>query len=236
MSKGYLSFILLLVLCIAWGAGCTNESKQAARIMPLGDSYTAGSSTGGYRPFLYDLLVDHNAAFDFVGSRSNGDFADPDNEGHGGWVCDRTICPNAPEWGKEDMGLMQHIHEWQSTYQPDIVLLFAGINDMYSGFEVTPDNAAYCQSALMDTLYVYNPSIKIYVSKHLTAWGEKNLQINERLTEIVAAKQQEGRHVYLIDAFKNFDNTVHMDSTSHPNAAGYEILAHNWFDAIKTEF
>ncbi|WP_327300392.1 SGNH/GDSL hydrolase family protein [Streptomyces goshikiensis] len=90
--------------------------------MPLGDSITAGggsSTGGGYRLPLWERLSEHpEQPIDFVGSARAGSFADPDHEGHSGYVID---------------GLRAHIDDWVAAAQPDIVLLHAGINDVDFG-------------------------------------------------------------------------------------------------------
>lgn len=242
-----LSFITLLLFCDKNHA-VNNQSSdisepptQTLKIMPLGDSYTQGSSVengdyGGYRHKLYDLLTLNEADFDFVGSQKSGDFADNDHEGHGGWVCDYSICTEFPDWAVPNWGLMQWIKTWQKNSEPDIVLLFAGINDMHSGFNVSPQNCANAQSALMDTLIKYNSDIQIYVSKHIESTSEKNVQLNQYLAQVVNDKFEAGKAVYIINAFKNFDATIHLDSSYHPNQTGYDIMAGNWFEAIKGMF
>src|SRR3972149_290813 len=66
------------------------------RIMPLGDSITAGKTSGvvgpkqwtAYRKELYERLQAAGYQVDFVGSESNGSYFsgfDPQHEGHGGW-------------------------------------------------------------------------------------------------------------------------------------------------------
>jgi hypothetical protein len=63
------------------------------RIMPLGDSITAGyddfnQTPGGYRTTLYGLLDAAGYDFDFVGSLQTnpGPIPDNDHEGHGGYT------------------------------------------------------------------------------------------------------------------------------------------------------
>src|SRR5579859_901846 len=88
-------------------------------IMPLGDSITAGVGSmngSGYRAALW---YDYQAAgyrVDFVGSGHNGpqDFPQQ-HEGHPGWRIDQ---------------LSAHIVGWLATYQPHIILLQIGTNDI----------------------------------------------------------------------------------------------------------
>ncbi|HEX9060246.1 MAG TPA: GDSL-type esterase/lipase family protein, partial [Clostridia bacterium] len=99
-----------------------NESKIYGqngifKVMLLGDSITTGyPSTGGYRPFLWDLFCEKKIKVDFVGSRSGGppELPDKDNEGHGGWTA---------------LQLAEGVKEWVDEYKPDTVLLMAGTND-----------------------------------------------------------------------------------------------------------
>ncbi len=107
---------------------------ETARIMPLGDSITKGSSSGvddetlqiSYRKALYDSLVASDYSVDFVGSLTNGenvpDF-DPNHEGHAGWT-DTQIAQNIYNNGGEnwldDLG----------TNWPHIILLHIGTNSL----------------------------------------------------------------------------------------------------------
>ncbi|MET8680774.1 trypsin-like serine protease, partial [Streptomyces sp. NPDC004647] len=94
------------------------------RVMPLGDSITAGvaSSTGsGYRAELWDQLNLGGRTMDFVGTQRDGTFADIDHEGHPGKrideIADLAYCP-------------------VRRYRPNVVTLHAGTNDMDKEFEL----------------------------------------------------------------------------------------------------
>src|SRR5580698_3173227 len=85
--------IALIAGLSAFAVSCDSET---IKVMPLGDSITAGLTViqgthtlnGGYRRRLESLLDSNHVAFDFVGSQS-----DPDDvpntrkhhEGHSGW-------------------------------------------------------------------------------------------------------------------------------------------------------
>ena len=115
-------FVLLLSILIS-----TTTIAQAVRIMPLGDSITAGEHHGypafgertGYRKPLYELLVANAYDVDFVGSLHWGfDITPPfdcDHEGHPGWTA-RQIASN--------------IYGWLEQNPPDIILAHVGTNGL----------------------------------------------------------------------------------------------------------
>ena len=89
-------FTAVLVVAGSPVVGAFTASPVAAqvvthRIMPLGDSITAGvgmAEKGGYRVNLEDKLVAGGYSFDFVGSLLNGpaSLADKNHQGHGGYT------------------------------------------------------------------------------------------------------------------------------------------------------
>src|SRR5262245_2612619 len=101
------------------------------KVMPLGDSLTAGGYNlekkwfvdSGYREKLKAELDLMNIQTDFVGSLSHGtkEFLDREHEGYSGYRINE-ICQS-----------------FESTFirtQPDIVLLLAGSNDLFQDFEL----------------------------------------------------------------------------------------------------
>ena len=129
------------------------------RIMPLGDSITAGypgdGSTEpfwvGYRRKLYNELLALNPALfgiDFVGTvtnlgaSANPPLADRDNEGHDGWRDDEIL--NGADPGKQDPACPTcNITDWLNSTRPDIVLLHIGTNGINdSGGTSSADVAA----------------------------------------------------------------------------------------------
>ena len=122
---------LLLACAGSPDAPDSAEPEGPVRIMPLGDSLTSGYRVpGGYRPQLHDGLTASGWSFDFVGSISSPtDMADPDHEGHNTYVIDELITTTA---------------EMVPLYEPDIVLLLIGTNDVVSqkALSEAPDRLA----------------------------------------------------------------------------------------------
>jgi len=194
-------------------------SCKTIKIMPLGDSITYGEGIveyGGYRNLLGALLESDGYLFDFVGSQKSGEgLADPDNEGHPGWRISNLREAIASEG-------------WLETYQPDIILLHIGSNDLRYG------NSAYAPgnlSALLDDILARLPETHIIVAQIIrTRWGSdsKHRYYNDSIPDVVASK---GLHVSMV----NMENVLSQNDFTtlyHPSPEGYDKMAHVWEAAI----
>jgi len=194
-------------------------SCKTIKIMPLGDSITYGDgivSYGGYRNLLGALLESDGYPFDFVGSQKSGEgFADLDNEGHPGWRISNLREAIASEG-------------WLETYQPDIILLHIGSNDLRYG------NSAYAPgnlSALLDDIFVRLPETHIIVAQIIrTRWGSdvKHRVYNDAIPDIVASK---GAQVSMVD-MREVPSKNDFTTLYHPSPVGYDKMAHAWETAI----
>src|SRR4051812_6467748 len=120
--------VLLGVLAgpVVPAAAAPAERYAPLRVMPLGDSITWGVGSGnqdGYRGSLYRRLTAAGVDVDFVGSMHTGHGPDPNNEGHKGW----TIAE-----------LAARVDDWLDTYEPDVILLHIGTNDMVRNLPDAP--------------------------------------------------------------------------------------------------
>lgn len=196
------------------------DAQTSLRIMPLGDSITYGEGDpdrGGYRKRLSALLTNDKYAFDFVGSQRSGEaiLADPDNEGHPGWRITNI---------KEAIDM----DGWLETYQPDVILLHIGSNDLRHG------NGIYVRdnlSVLLDDILTRLPNTHVIVAQIIpTRWGSEVDQkiYNDAIPNVVAAK---GPQVSVVDMR---DILVKDDFMTlyHPNTNGYDKMAQAWVTAI----
>jgi lysophospholipase L1-like esterase len=199
---------------------CEVSQKTSLKIMPLGDSITYGDGDlryVGYRNLLGTLLTSDGYSIDFVGSQQSGEDAipDPDNEGHPGWR-----IPNI-KGGIDSEG-------WLETYQPDIILLHIGSNDLRYGNEAyAPDNL----SALLDDILVRLPQTHIIVAQIIpTRWGSDSSHrlYNGAIPGIAASK---GAQVSVVD-MQNILSKSDFMTLYHPNARGYDKMAFAWESAI----
>jgi lysophospholipase L1-like esterase len=182
--------------------------------MPLGDSITfgVGSSTGSsYRLDLYQRLVRQAGyTIDFVGSQRSGSLPDTDNEGHSGWRIDQ---------------IASNVDGWLATYQPNVVLLHIGTNDMNQDYQVStaPDRL----SALIDKITADVPAANVLVASLIPA-NDATIQarintFNATVPGIVAAKQQAGKHVRYVDMTSL--TIADLADTLHPNDSGYAKMS-----------
>jgi hypothetical protein len=154
---------------------------------------------------------------DFVGSMQSGHYPDPDNEGHKGW----TIAQIA-----------EHVDGWLATYQPDVILLHIGTNDMVHG---NPDAAAQLD-ALLDRIAADRPGAQVFVAKivgladYIDVAGQRGrtAAYNRAVGEIVATK---GPDFHLVD--QSDVHGIDMWNRLHPNDYGYLKMAWNFYRAME---
>ena len=213
--------LLLSVLLTSAASSATAQSNINLRIMPLGDSITAGydSSTGnGYRGPLATALAGQVGTFDLVGSQIDGNMADPDNEGH---------------FGIEISGLAALTTGDLNTYKPNLVLLDVGINDLGNDDDVT--DAPNRLASLIDQTLAAEPDATVLVAQ-LVINGDPTIEsrvvtFNNALPAIVQARASAGKHVYLVNM--SALTTANLDGTLHPNDSGYQLMANAWDAAIQ---
>jgi lysophospholipase L1-like esterase len=199
------------------------SEKIRLRIMPVGDSITFGTpnpSYGGYRHLLGTLLTNEGYSVEFVGSRQSGDgvIPSPNNEGHPGW----TILQIKN--GIDSKG-------WLETYQPDIVLLHIGTNDLrprVGGAASAPHNL----STLLDDILARLPQAHIIVAQIIPfrrGPDQVHQSYNRAITGIVASK---GPRVSRVDMQNILSPSDYADGF-HPKAGGYDKMARAWERALR---
>lgn len=224
------SYLLALALVVAV-AGCGDDSSSAAatttapettttevavavRLLPVGDSITAGPY---YRAPLQVLLADAGCDVDFVGSVVDEDpsqpgLTDPDHEGHGGWRAD-AIADGARVWAE--------------AATPDVILLYAGVNDFYAGEDVASVTADLTRAVA--ELRAGAPEATLLVARIMPAVA-LDVEIAE-LGEAIGALEAEG--VVVVDIHSGFDHTTDTEDGVHPTPEAAARIADAWFDALE---
>ncbi|MFD4918739.1 FG-GAP-like repeat-containing protein [Streptomyces virginiae] len=220
-----------LALVAALGLASPSSPAAAAavpapplvRIMPLGDSITAGaysSTEAGYRRPLWELLTGQTRFTpDFVGSGSYGAVADPDNEGHSGWTIDQVRT---------------EIDRWQDAARPDVVLLHLGINDL-KWHAADPEDAARRLLELVDRMQARRPGTTVIVLGLLPDTPGQERQtaaFNAVIEGQHASRQAAGQHFRYV-APPRLDVAAELPDGLHPNDAGYRKLATAYDTAIE---
>lgn len=201
------------------GMGSPPAPGGPVRIMPLGDSLTDGFTVdGGYRIDLWTMLASAGHSVDFVGSRYSGTLglADKHHEGHLNWRIDE---------------LASGLTAWLRAYQPQIVLLMIGTNDMIQNHDLS--GAPSRLSSLIDQIRSDVPDAMIVVSSLPRNSDNEILQriqtYNAQIPGIVASK---GNKVTFLDAFAAIEPAHLAADGTHLTHNGYGRLAQTWYPVV----
>ena len=233
-------------------------STPTIKLMPLGDSITWGtnpdnSNSSGYRRSLYLQLINAGYNVNFVGSLNGGlpDDFDRDNEGHPGWVS------GLPAYDTTAM-LSTKITGFLNSNPPDIVLLLIGTNDCTeqdNPWEKTASELATSIGKLLDSIYVFNPNIKVFLGTIIDRADnqyrhDKTVATNGLLPGMINSLPAAQREkITLIDMYSALGDYYYNHSnsnftyqsgsslhTAHPNTNGYQTLANTWFEAVQNYY
>ena len=195
------------------------------RILPFGDSITYGidsSTGGGYR---CDLLSELAAGTEMVGSQVAGDCSQPDNEGHSGWTIEG----------------LQSIENCTITgYEPNVVLLDAGTNDVNVNTPSVivdggdPTHAADALESLVTSIRNDDPGVVVIVGGLIptpVAQTAANMtSFNQQVSAWISQQQGAGWDVGWADM--SAVTTSDLADGLHPDDTGYQLMANSWDAAI----
>ena len=238
-------------------ARADDAAAQPLRILPLGDSITAGivagghPGTGGYRAPLERLLEGSPHKAVFVGSRDDmsPSMTDPWHDGWPGYVI-RDTSPGAP--GELYGGLAKRI---VAETHPDIVLLMVGTND-FLRYEATQgsysvDEMVRSMDLLLSDIYAAAPKTHVilgaivdspkvdacYVERFDTGRSTCDADTHPSLAGLAARYAACG---YTITYAGGLLHAVPRDSAHFPDGihpvdgpSGYDAIARVWFDSIE---
>jgi lysophospholipase L1-like esterase len=217
-----LSFVAVIG-CVSLVLIATNAHAQGTglRLMAIGDSITAGyrSSTGdGYRGPLWRELTTKGYALDMVGSQRGGVMFDPDNEGYYGYRIDQVAALISAEL---------------ALYQPNVVLLHIGTNDIGQNYQVS--TASSRLAALIDQIVAADPGVTVLVAQLICNSTPKVQSLidtyNSSIPGIVKARVGKGMHVYVVSMSSL--TLADLQDGLHPNDGGYQKMADAWDAGIQ---
>lgn len=219
-NSRFLRTALQVILLLMIGTSAHAQST-GLRLMPLGDSITDGyrSTTGnGYRGPLSDALIKQGNVLDFVGGQRSGVMSDPDNEGHSGYRIDQIAA---------------FINEKLALYQPNVILLDIGTNDMGQNYQVSTAPARL--ASLIDQIIAADPTATLLVGQ-LICNSTPSVQTsinsyNSQLPGIVQARAKAGKHISLVSM--SALTTADLKDGLHPNDGGYQKMADAWDAGIQ---
>ncbi len=215
------------------------------RIMPLGDSITYGyqsTTLGGYRSVMFAQALDAHLSITFVGSLTSGPATvdgvtfPQENEGHSGFTIDDDA-----DAGRS--GLQPIVASAIATYQPNIVALMIGTNDVDIQLDLA--NAPARLGKLLDTILAADPTLLLVVAQITPTQSDAENTLvqayNAAIPGLVASRAQAGKHILLADMYDPFVadpayQTDYLANALHPTDAGFVVMGQVWWSAIGAFF
>jgi GDSL-like Lipase/Acylhydrolase family len=222
------------------GSSGGGSTSGQVKIMPLGDSITEGAATlatyaqGGYRCPLDFLLQGGGVAFSFVGDSASLESGVVTGcsavnwEGHGGY----------------DIASIQNFADTDAsirTFQPDIVLLLAGTNDVAQG--ETSSISGQLRN-LLSNIYSQDPNAWVIIStippmnpkapsapSAEAGWAPQVPQANAQIKAVAAQFPRTTLIDFYSAVVTNVGANIGSDGV-HPSVTGYGVLANLWSNAI----
>jgi len=254
------------------------DSVNDVKIMSLGDSITDGYwTTGGYRKYMYhELELMGYTNIDMVGAKGNNSSSfeyngetvsyDDNYSGYSGYAIQKMTEKEYREgiletiqgtWFDDGKNMIQ-------SYNPDIVLLQIGTNDILSGYnEGITERLENLANVILS--YMTDPTDILYVSTipdidaimradwlgayGINAWSstdeeKQQLKItvqecidsyNKSIYNMVSEMQKEGKQIKFADINSVIDYQTDLYDGVHPNEQGYEKMGKYWADIIDSE-
>jgi lysophospholipase L1-like esterase len=185
------------------------------RIMPLGDSVTAGTDgQDGYRGVLFQRLKTTRRPFDFVGSQPGGT-AGSAHEGHPGVHIELAATV---------------VESWLTGSKPHVILYMFGTNDIDANFQSRIPSFAQ----MLDAMIKGAPDALIVVAliPINAPFPERAAAFNVALAELVKARLAQGKHLQLVDMYGAL-RLRDLDADGvHPSHNGYIRMADVWYSAL----
>lgn len=201
-------------------------AEEAVRIMPIGDSITAGPY---YRPHLVRTLseagcdIDFVGTFDGVGGASPGDLDSLDlNHQAVGGATSREIAQQLPGW----------LDELDPESVPDVALVYLGTNDFYR--EMSRSETVSEIESIIGDLREVSPSIHVLVAQLMPAVAVEQgvAALNSELAALARSVDTTRSPVLVVDLFTGFDVEADLVDGVHPDEDTARRLADLWAQAL----
>jgi lysophospholipase L1-like esterase len=230
-SHLYAFLAALLVVAVSFVVARPALSATApVRIMPLGDSITAGP--GCWRAPLWNHLQTTGFTnIDFVGSVADGgcpvSYAyDGDNEGHGGIAATGMADQN-------------QLPPWLDAAKPDIVLMHLGTNDMWGG-TIATSTVLTAYTKLVGQMRTSNPNMKIIVAQIIpmnpsgcTTCAASVVALDNAIPGWAAGLTTAQSPIVVVDQWTGFDTVADTNGDGvHPNDSGFQKMANRWYPPL----
>jgi lysophospholipase L1-like esterase len=224
------AFAVLAAVPVFTPAAPALSAAAPIRIMPLGDSITAGP--GCWRAKLWHhLQTSGYTGIDFVGGVSDGGGCNPgyaydfDHEGHGGYSATGIADQN-------------QLPPWLDAARPDVVLMHLGTNDMWGGY-IPLENKLTAYTKLVGQMRANNPRMTIIVAQIIPmsaaacATCPADVAALDRAIPGWAAGLTTAQSpIVVADLWTGFDAVADNVDGVHPNDTGFQKMADAWYPAL----
>ncbi|MBX3742693.1 MAG: hypothetical protein KF712_17040 [Akkermansiaceae bacterium] len=216
-------------------------THPVARIMPVGDSITEGSTGSfySYRGPLYDKLRAAGFHFGFVGTRTQ-------ERAYTSPLYGPVTLNHLGQGGANAEAVRNNLAAAFPGNPADIVLIHSGHNFDLADFSESTiitrvENAT---RAMISTCRSVNPGVKILLAQVITSpkISEKNPAVvkygyipvlNLRLAEVAAELDTASSPVIIVNQAEGWNTqTDAIHDQVHPSQAGAEKMAVKWFNAL----
>jgi lysophospholipase L1-like esterase len=223
------------------------------KVMALGDSITDDCIfNGAWRVYLEELLEANDYPFTFVGRQVSStipaSFTKTKHEGYCGAVIAAPGVLTSPIHGYPgpDVYLQRIAQDAFTNATPDLVLVMMGANDLGRGrnpYQVATNDIPN----LLALIFSNAPNANVILNKAITlrdaiAGGTFNYGAyatnvpiyNAALQTVVNQRRALGQNVFLADPYSTVDYATKFTGDHlHPNAAGLQAIALEWFARIQ---
>jgi autotransporter-associated beta strand protein len=218
--------------------------------MPTGDSITVGDTDpgswtvpyeDGYRYDLFSQLTAAGVCVQYVGGSSepySGPSSAPPNPPSPDL---RAIGQDNFEGyaGEGTAFIAGNIDGWLNTYNPNLILLDIGINDIQGGGSAAPTMAETGLQTIVQDVVTTDPSARLIVAQitPYSVYTDSTVQYNSWIRNTLLPEYA-ADNVSTVDLYTpmtaNGQPVVSLfaNGENHPDAAGYAMMADAWFNAI----
>lgn len=203
--------------------GLQADTTRRYTILGLGDSITEGAADGHFTSYLFPLwekLFTAGYQFDFIGPRTA--------------KCRIGTLAHSGFSGKNAEFLCDRIDSIYRRYPADIVLLHSGHN--HFGTENPIASIITAHREIIHKIHTINPEAVILEAQVIPSGKLPKYNYIPALNRALAKMVHEldDPRIQLVNQAEGFDPIRHTISDKvHPNAAGADLIAQHWFEALQ---
>jgi lysophospholipase L1-like esterase len=144
--------------------------------------------------------------------------------------------------GQGSQFILDNISQWMQTYNPNVVLLMVGINDIYGGSTGHPTGLEGRLNSIVNIVTTLNPATHVIVGQitPYSFYTDSIVQYNSYIKNtLVPTYANQHKLVTTVDQYSNIltngqiDPSLFCNGINHPSPVGYDRMAQTWFEGIQ---